>query len=197
MKDRTGKKLELDEIMIKIFKRIYAVISEISIYIMHLSGNIPSHHLRRLVYRLGGVSIGSGSSVHMYARFYDPKNIKIGNDTVIGEHVVLDGRAPLHIGNHVAMASEVMIYNAEHNIHSPHFEVHTTPVVIEDYVFIGPRAIVMPGVTIRKGAVVAGGAVVTKDIAEYAVVGGVPAREIGQRGIRDLHYKIGRAHWFR
>jgi maltose O-acetyltransferase len=57
--------------------------------------------------------------------------------------------------------------------------------------------IVLPGVTIRKGAVVAAGAVVTKDVLEYGIVGGVPAKEIGMRTQKDLHYRLGRAAWFR
>jgi len=64
-------------------------------------------------------------------------------------------------------------------------------------VFIGPRAIILPGVTVGKGAVVAAGAVVTKDIPDFSIVGGVPAQIIGERKTKDLHYKLGRARWFR
>jgi len=68
---------------------------------------------------------------------------------------------------------------------------------IKDYVFIGPRAIILPGVTIGRGAVVAAGAVVTKNVDELSIVGGVPAKEIGQRNGESLTYKLGRAAWFR
>src|SRR3989344_3210846 len=181
MKDRTGKELSSNELFNKIGNRLYAIISEISVYVLHLCGNIPSHHFRRLMYRLGGIRIGSGSSVHMYARFYNPAGIQIGSDSVIGEHVVLDGRASLTIGSHVAIATQVMMYNAEHNIHNDNFSVKMEPIHIDDYVFIGPRAIIMPGVTIGRGAVVAGGAVVTKNVEPFVIVGGVPARVIGER----------------
>ena len=137
----------------------------------------------------------------MGARFYNPSNINIGEDTIIGEGVVLDGRAKLTIGNHVDIASEVMIYTSEHNVHAEHFSAVETiveaSVNIDDYVFIGPRAIILPGVTIGKGAVVGAGAVVTKNVEPFQVVGGVPAKVIGERKNKDPHYILGRAALFR
>ncbi|MDO8657816.1 MAG: acyltransferase [Candidatus Levybacteria bacterium] len=143
------------------------------------------------------MKIGRGSTLHMYARFYNPFNIVIGEDSIIGEDSVLDGRDKLIIGNHVDIATGVMIYNAQHDIKDPSFRAIHAPVIIQDYVFIGPRAIILPGVTIKKGAVVGAGAVVTKDVEEGLIVGGVPAKQIGERGVRDLNYRLGRAAWFR
>jgi len=142
------------------------------------------------------MQIGKGSVIHMWANFFDPSGIKIGQDTIVGDHVFLDGRAPLIIGNHVDIASSVMIYNSEHDLESIAFSARTEPVVIGDYVFIGPRAIILPGVKIGKGAVIAAGAVVTKDVPEFTIVGGVPAKEIGERKNKDPHYKLGHARLF-
>ena len=180
----------------KIIRRIKTVVQEIEVFIMHASGYIPSHHFRRLIYRLGGVKIGKGSTLHMGARFYNPHNIKIGKDTIVGEGTVLDGRDSLVIGDHVDIASEVMIYNAQHDINDPEFKAVSEPVEIGDYVFIGPRAIILPGVKIGRGAVVGAGAVVTKDVPEFKIVGGVPAKEINDRN-KDVSYRLGRAAWFR
>lgn len=183
--------------MTRILRRIKTVFWEWINFKLGIVGHVPSHHFRRFSYRLVGVKIGKGSTIHMNAVFYYPPNIAIGNDTIVGERAVLDGRAPLRIGNHVDIASEVMIYNAKHNINDENFKPEATPVTIEDYVFIGPRAIILPGVTIKKGAVVAAGAVVTKDVGEFKIVGGVPAVEIGERTIKNPTYKLGRAAWFR
>lgn len=185
------------ELGIKAINRIKTVLLEFEVMVLHMAGLVPCHFVRRLFYRLGGIRIGSGSAIHMGAKFYNPWNIKIGEDSIVGEGAVLDGRDKLTIGNHVDIASEVMIYNAQHDVRDPNFRAVCAPVAVEDYVFIGPRAIILPGVTIKKGAVVGAGAVVTKDIEENVIVGGVPAKVIGERQVKDLNYKLGRAAWFR
>lgn len=197
LKDRTGKELNTEELIEKVYIRIFTICGEFGLFFIHLVGQIPSHHIRRFFYRLAGMSIGKSSTIQMGARFHNPGNISIGDDTIIGESATLDGRAKLTIGNHVAIASEVMVYNAEHDIHDQHFRPIMEPVTIEDYVFVGPRAIILPGVTVGKGAVVGAGAVVTKHIEPFSVVGGVPARTISKRTINDPQYKIGRAALFR
>ncbi len=182
----------------KIARRLNAIWIEYVCAKLRVTGYIPFHHVRRIVYRIFGIKIGKGSTIHMFATFYNPFNIRIGVDTIIGEWAVLDGRTELTIGDHVDIASNVMIYNAEHDVMSSNFtKARMEKVIIEDYVFIGPRAIILPGVTVGRGGVVAAGAVVTKDVAPLTIVGGVPAKEIGQRNEESLSYKLGRAAWFR
>jgi acetyltransferase-like isoleucine patch superfamily enzyme len=166
-------------------------------------GYIPSHHVRRFFYRLAGMKIGKGSTIHMMGRIYDPRHITIGDDTIIGEKTSLDGRMQLVnskgglvIGSHVDIASDVMIWTSEHDLSDPKMSAIEEKVTIEDYVFIGPRAIILPGVTIGKGAVVAAGAIVTKDVPSGKIVAGVPAKAIGDRDLSDLSYTLGRARLF-
>lgn len=197
MKDRNGKELSSTEVFEKLFQRAASILAEFEVFLLHLVGWFPSHHVRRFFYRVAGVRIGKGSTIHMGARFYDPSNIKIGDDTIIGEGAVFDGRDTLIIGNHVDVASEVMFYNAEHDVQSETFAPVVAPITVHDYVFIGPRSVILPGIVIGKGAIVGAGAVVTKDVAEFEIVGGVPAKKIGERNLKDPHYKLGRARWFR
>jgi len=157
---------------------------------------MPFWSVRKAVIILFGVKVGKGSTIHMGAKFFEPTGVVIGQDTIIGDHIFLDGRAPLTIGSHVDIASEVMIYNSEHDMNAEDFHAISAPVIIEDYCFIGPRAIILPGVVIGEGAVVAAGAVVTKDVAPYAFVGGVPAKVIGERSLKKLNYKLGRTRLF-
>jgi maltose O-acetyltransferase len=89
-----------------------------------------------------------------------------------------------------------MVYNSEHDLESEEFDAIVAPVEIGDYVFIGPRAIILPGVKIGRGAVVAAGAVVTKSVPDFIIVGGVPAKEIGERKNKNPDYKLGRARLF-
>src|SRR3989344_1611709 len=195
--DKTGKRLSPAETLKKIFSRINNTFLELKIFLIYLFSYIPSHTFRKLIYRLGGIKIGLGSTLHMGIKFYETKNIIIGQDTIIGENSVLDGRDELRIGNHVAIASEVMIYNSQHDLNDENFSAINKPVIIDDYVFIGPRAIILPGVKIGRGDIVGAGAVVTKDVLENTIVGGIPAHEIGQRNLKEFRYKLGRAILFR
>ncbi len=195
-KDKTGKKLTLNQALPKITNRLGNYFLDLELMVLRWVGHVPAHNFRKLFYVLAGIKIGKGSTIHMWANFFNPENIKIGEDTVVGDHAFLDGRSPLVIGDHVDIASGVMIYNSEHDLNSEIFGAIESPVVIGDYVFIGPRAIILPGVKIGKGAVVAAGAVVTKDVPDFTIVGGVPAKAIGERKNKNLHYKLGRARLF-
>ncbi|TSC66497.1 MAG: acetyltransferase [Microgenomates group bacterium Gr01-1014_80] len=195
-KDKNGKDLSGGEAIKKILNRLYNYWLDLWLLVLTIAGYIPLHSLRWFFYFISGMRISPKAHIHMRARFYEPAGISIGEDSIIGDHAFLDGRAPLKIGKHVDIASEVMIYNSEHDLASEDFHARVAPVEIEDYVFIGPRAIILPGVKIGRGAVVAAGAVVTKDIHEFTIVGGVPAQKIGERNLKDPHYKLGRARLF-
>jgi acetyltransferase-like isoleucine patch superfamily enzyme len=197
VKDKHGQSLSSSQFIDKLFNRIQSIFLEFSSgFLWWGAGEIPSHHLRRFFYRLSGMKIGKGSTLHMRVRVYDPRHIVIGEDSIIGERVVLDGRGPLKIGNHVDIATGAMIYNSHHDVHSNDFHAIELQNVVEDYVFIGPNAIILPGVKLGRGSVVGAGAVVTKDVAPLSIVVGVPAKEVSTREEENLQYQLGRARWF-
>lgn len=170
--------------------RLYWVGYDTRDYLVELVGVIPSHAVRRFFYRrLLRVRIGFCTSVHRGCRFYLPSGVLLGSHSIINRDVLLDGRMGLQIGDNVSISEGVAVFTLEHDPNSSTFESRGAPVRIEDYVFVGARAIILPGVTVGRGAVVAAGAVVTRDVEPFVIVGGVPAKPIGQR-TNDLRYQL-------
>jgi maltose O-acetyltransferase len=194
--DKDNHRLTISQLLNKINNRVQHTLLELETFIILILSFIPIGAFRLMIVKLSGVIIGKNTRINMGVRLYDPNNIVIGEDCVVGEGVVLDGRDKLIIGDHVDIASEVMIYNSQHDINSDKFEAVSSPVAVGDYVFIGPRAILLPGVTVGEGAVIAAGAVVTKDVEPYTIVGGVPAKPIGERNIKNLKYRLTRKTFF-
>lgn len=194
--DKHGKNLTWSQGLDKVFKRFESYFLDFGLLILHVTTYIPFHSIRNLIWKLAGLKLGKNSTLHTGLRVFDPRNIKIGQGTIIGYACFIDGRDSVTIGSHTDIASEVMIYSSEHDINSPEFSATLAPVKIGDYVFIGPRSIILAGVTIGEGAIVGAGAVVTKDVEPYAIVGGVPAKVIGERGLKNPHYKLGRFKLF-
>ncbi|WP_333480017.1 acyltransferase [Allocoleopsis sp.] len=125
----------------------------------------------------------------MGAWFDAPKNFKVGKHSVINQKCRLDNRGGITIGENVSISAEVCILTADHDLQSWDFAGRTRPVHIEDYVFIGTRAVILPGVTLGKGCAVAAGAIVTKSVSPCTIVAGVPAKPIGKRQ-PDLQYRL-------
>ena len=108
-------------------------------------------------------------------------DVTIGDHTRVGIHCTVIG--PVCIGNHVNLAQGITVTALNHNFADSNRKIDeqgisTKPVVIGDDVWIGANAVILPGVTIGRHVVVAAGAVVTKDVPDYSLVAGVPAKEI-------------------
>ena len=131
---------------------------------------------------------GSGSKIYWSARMDTPPyrrfwlgDVTIGDYTRIGIHCTVIG--PVCIGNHVNLAQGITVTALNHNFKDTAKRIDeqgisTNPVAIGDDVWIGANAVILPGVTIGRHCVVAAGAVVTKDVPDNTVVGGVPAKVI-------------------
>jgi maltose O-acetyltransferase len=170
----------------------------------HVVNRLPSYSLRRAWYDHAiGIRIGRGSSVQLGVRvwFHGPGQnrrggpwdaacggSRVGAGTRINRDCTLDTRGGLRIGDHVSISPEVVILTADHGRDLPGFPLQHRPVVIEDYVWIGMRAMILPGVRVGRGAVVAAGAIVTRDVEPMSVVAGVPARVVAHRDPAALDY---------
>ncbi len=158
---------------------------------------IPSHQLRLFFYRrIMRFAIGSKSYIFMDAWFDTKGGLTMADHSVVNQKCRLDTRGTITIGSNVSISAEVCILTADHDPASPSFAGRHRPVTIGDFVFVGTRAVILPGVTLGKGAVVAAGAVVTRDVAPFDIVAGCPARKIGSRN-KELLYETdyGRLFW--
>ncbi len=170
-------------------KRIMKFFGALIFYLYNsIVTHLPSYAIRRVFLTgLLRIPIGKNASIHMGC-FITGRRITIGSDTAINRRCTLDGRAGIRIGNSVSISPETVIISLTHDAQSKVFLVSGKPVTIEDFVWIGTRAMILPGVTLGTGCVVGAGSVVTKDVAPYDIVAGVPAQKIGER-TRDLDYK--------
>ncbi len=159
----------------------------------HVINRFPLFPVRMAAYRAVGVQIGAESSILMSTEMHHCEEITIGCNTTINQHCFLDGRGGLKIGDNVNISSHVLLVAGKHDIQTEDFSGSAEPILIEDYVWLCTRVTVLAGITIGKGAVVAAGAVVTKSVAPYTVVAGVPAKKIGERSPNlkyHLHYPV-------
>jgi acetyltransferase-like isoleucine patch superfamily enzyme len=160
-----------------------SVFSELRLYLCnHFVSNIPSHTIRMWYYRkIMNFQIGIGSTIFMNCKFDCAGGLTIGENCVINANCRLDSRGGLEIGNSVSVSSDVILLTADHNEELIGIQGRIKNIKFEDFVWIGTRAMVLPGVTIEKGAVVAAGSIVTRDVKCLNVVAGIPAKTINTR----------------
>jgi len=147
----------------------------------YLVARIPIWALRKSYYRMSGLTLGDRTILDMDQYFLGISKLTVGSHSHVNRKCTLDARGGLTIGNHVSISHHVSIISASHDYRSPTFAYSSAPIVIEDYVWIGINATILQGVTIGRGAVVSAGAVVTRTVAPFTVVGGIPAKEITTR----------------
>lgn len=185
------KKIKVKTSVIKIFNRY---LSGLVRYELRLIGNIPSHRIRKFLYKnIFLMKIGKNSVIYGGMEVRAPWNIKIGDNTIIGDESKLDGRNIIIIKNNVNFSTGVWIWTDQHKVNSKDFEslpIGTGKVIIEDYCWCGPRSIILPSKTMKKGSVLAAGGVLTKNTEEFGIYAGVPAQKISERN-KDLLYSLG------
>lgn len=154
---------------------------------------IPSvlgYSLRRLLYRYSLRKCGVKFRTAPRVKIQDPKNIEVGNNVRLNYGVWIASNpnkdASIKFGNDVLVGPYSIIHSGNHNYQDMDKTIWEQgytfkPIVIEDDVWIAARCTILSGVRLGKGCVIAAGSVVTKDVAPYTVVGGVPAKVLSKR----------------
>lgn len=157
---------------------------------------IPSHHVRMLMYKyVYAMTIEKNVVIYYGAEIRAPWRISIGEGTIIGDKVILDGRSGISIGKNVNFSTGVWLWTLQHDVNSPDFssDGQDAPIVIGNRAWLSCRTVVLPGVSIGEGAVIAAGSVVTKDVEAYSINGGIPNKKIGERN-NNLTYNFDGTH---
>lgn len=158
-------------------------------------GRLPSRTLRHLFLRAWLGRLGAATGVQRGVRFLNGRKVRLGTRNVVNFGTLIDGRRfAVTTGSDVSIGPEAAILTLGHDPQSPDFADQGGDVTIGDRVWIAYRAVILPGVTIGEGAVVAAGAVVSRDVAPWTIVAGNPAREVGTRH-RDLAYRLDFSPW--
>lgn len=170
--------------------------SFVSYYLYRLSYTM-SHHIRNIIYRnVCDMQLADDAVIYFGTEVREPQNIIIGKGSVIGDQSILDARNGIIIGRNVVFATNVRIWTEQHDHRDPWFRCETQEhksVIIDDRAWIGSHTIILHSVHIGEGAVVAAGAVVTKDVAPFSIVAGVPAKKVGERN-HNLLYELDGKH---
>lgn len=164
-------------------------------YAVTLFGNaiwnkIPSRHLRKWFYQMLGAKMGKNTFPCRRVEILLPQGLKLGDGVAVGWFAELDARGGITVDHDTNISSHVKMITGSHDIDDPNFTADFKPIHVGHHCWIGTGATILQGVNIGDGAVVAAGAVVTKDIPPYEIWGGVPAKCIRKR-TADLRYKIG------
>ena len=150
--------------------------------------NFPSKRFRNYMLRKMGMTFQGDARIYAGFHIRNPRGIVLGNGVSIGPKVLLDGRKGLTIEEGAVIGYGAIIWTLNHDYNDIHFCGKGAPVTIGRRAWICSNSIILPGITIGEGAVVASGAVVTHNVEPYTIVGGVPAKVIGKRAEKEYDY---------
>ena len=172
-------------------KPVKAIYYAITLWGNRIINKLPSRHLRRWFYQILGAKFGKNVFPCRRVEILFPKGLVLEDGVTIGWFAELDARGGIKIDHDTNISSHVKLITGSHDIDDPHFTADFVPIHIGHHCWIGTGAIILQGVKIGDGAVVAAGAVVTKDVEPWTIVGGVPAKKLGERN-KEIKYKTGK-----
>lgn len=173
-------------------KPVKAVYYAVTLWGNRIINKLPSRHIRKWFYQILGAKIGKNCFPCRRVEVLLPRGLELGDGVGVGWFAELDARGGIAIGHDTNVSSHVKMITGSHDINNPDFTADFLPIHIGHHCWIGTGATILQGVKIGDGAVVAAGAVVTKDVPAWTVVGGVPAKAIMKRD-QNANYTNGSA----
>ena len=145
------------------------------------TGLFPFYGLKTFLLRLFGARVGTGVLIKPFVNIKYPWLLILGDHIWVGEHVWIDNLDKVTIGDHVCLSQGAFLLTGNHNYTKPGFDLMVKPILIEDGVWIGAKAVVCPGVTCGVHSVLAVGSVATSNLASNGIYSGNPAIKIKDR----------------
>jgi acetyltransferase-like isoleucine patch superfamily enzyme len=139
--------------------------------------------------------IGKNVAIHNNVYFFDFSNLDIGQSSTINNGCYIDNRTLIKIGENVNISHDCKVYTNGHDLNDPHATLSRKSVIIGDDCWLFPNVQVMPGVNLGKGSVIYPGSIVTKDVEDFSIVGGNPAKHIKYRN-KNIEYVLDNRVWF-
>jgi putative colanic acid biosynthesis acetyltransferase WcaF len=143
----------------------------------------PLHGWRAVVLRCFGAQIGRDCHIYPKSRIWAPWNLRCEDGAAIADEAVIYDAAEVHLGVHAIVSQQAYLCTATHDIDDPAFPMITAPIHVQRYGWVCARASVLPGVTVREGAVLGLGSVASRDLEAWTVYTGIPATAVRQRHV--------------
>ena len=141
----------------------------------------PMHAWRAALLRLFGAQLGASTRIYGRCVIWAPWNLRCDEGACIADGAVIYNAAPVHLGSHAVVSQDAYLCTATHDLDDPAFTTITAPIHIGAYAWVCARAAVLPGVSVREGAVLGLGSIASKDLEAWQIYAGVPARRVRQR----------------
>jgi len=146
----------------------------------------PFHFWRRFLLRVFGAKIGMGAAINQTVKVWAPWNLVIEDMVALGEKVEIYNPSLITMKSHAIVSQGAYLCGASHDYNDPRFYLFSKEIILEPYSWVCARAMVLPGVTVGEGAVLALGSVASKDIPPWSVYAGNPAGFVKARQRHEL-----------
>ena len=147
----------------------------------------PLHAWRAMLLRLFGAKLGPGCHIYPKSKIWAPWNLICEDVVAIADGAIIYNPDTITIMSHAIISQEAYLCGATHDYNYTAFKMISKPIIIEPYAWVGARASVLMGVTIKKGAVLALGSITSKDLEPWSIYAGIPAKKIKDRKHREFN----------